>query len=248
MGVANHTESASVGGRIHQRSVDKSADNDIIIGGTSSPVTLITPSAVTSWVKTDADTAAGDVSAGSVIPAGVSVVDVWWDDGLRYGVDCTRTSNSLALDGGTGDAFPESADVTVVVAEQQQINVALDGDLAAVVSILSTVPAHIDFQDADDDSIRAVELVANEPDMWDSDQASNPYTGDPIVKAMVTNGTLAWLTSTSYAVGDVVSHSGTFYKCATAHTSGTFSTALASGYWTAISATLEILINQDSTP
>lgn len=246
MGVGTHTESLTVGSRLMQRTVDKTADNETLIGGAASPVTLTQPSAVTSWVKTDANTAAGDVAAGS--PVATGKVDVWWSGGMRYGVDCTRTTNSLALDGGTGTDFPASANTTVVVANQQQVNVSIDGDLAALVGVLATVPAHADFQDAAGDSIRALSLDANEPDMWDSDMATTPYTGDPITKAMVTNGTLAWVTSTAYVVGDVVWNSTTFYKCLIAHTSGTFATDLAAGDWTAVTATFEVIVLQDSTP
>ena len=77
MPTGNHTESLSIGGRLMQRNVDKTADNDAGYGGASAPITLVTPSAATSWVKTDADTAACDVAAGSGIATGV--VDVYWD-------------------------------------------------------------------------------------------------------------------------------------------------------------------------
>lgn len=246
MGIGNHTETITVGGRLMQRNVDKTGDNETLVGGTASPITLENGSSASSWTKSDADTAACDVASGSPITTGV--VDVYWAGGVRYGVDCTRTINALALDGGTGDNFPDSSDATVVVAQQQQINVSIDGDLAMIVGVLTTVPSHVDFQDATGDSIRALSMVANEPDMWDSSMSTNPYTGDPIVKAMASNGTLAWKTSTSYAVGDVVSSSGTLYKCAVAHTSGTFATDLASGNWEATTATFEVIILQDSTP
>ena len=41
----------------------------------------------------------------------------------------------------------------------------------------------------------------------------------------------AWVTSTDYTVGDLVSNSGTNYYCKVDHTSGTFATDLTSGYW-----------------
>jgi hypothetical protein len=41
----------------------------------------------------------------------------------------------------------------------------------------------------------------------------------------------AWATSTSYAVKDLVSNSGSSYVCAVAHTGGTFATDLAAGKW-----------------
>lgn len=44
----------------------------------------------------------------------------------------------------------------------------------------------------------------------------------------------AWLTATAYVASDVVTESGATYVCAVAHTSGTFSTDEASGYWVKI--------------
>ena len=42
----------------------------------------------------------------------------------------------------------------------------------------------------------------------------------------------AWVTSTSYVVGNCVANGGSFYRCLIAHTSGTFATDLANGDWT----------------
>lgn len=246
MAIGNRTDSLSIGGRLMQRNVDLSADNDAGYGGASEPIELVTPSAATSWVKTDADTAACDVAAGSAIATGL--VDVYWDVGVRYGVDCIRTVNALALDAGAGDDFPETAEDTVVVAQQQQVNVSIDGDLAEAVGVLATVPAHVDFQDADDDSITPLDLVANEPNMWDAEEATNIYTGDIITKVMASNGTLVWVTGTGYTVGDVVQHTSILYKCLVAHTSGTFSTDLAAAKWEVATATFEVIVLQDSTP
>jgi len=65
---------------------------------------------------------------------------------------------------------------------------------------------------------------------------------------MASNGTLAWVTATSYAIGDVVQSDSTCYKCRVAHTSGTFSTDLAAGDWEEVSPTFEVIVLQDSTP
>jgi len=184
----SHSESCQVGSLVFNRAVNKTADNATIYGDSTSPITLVAGSAGSSWVKTDADTAACDVAAASTVDTGK--VDVYWDLGIRYGVDCVRTVDALALDGGEGTDFPANAEDTIIVANQQQVNVSLDGDLAEIVGVKSTVRAHADFQDVSDNSIRAIELQADEPDIWDSDKAANPYTGEPITKAMVSNGTI----------------------------------------------------------
>ena len=41
----------------------------------------------------------------------------------------------------------------------------------------------------------------------------------------------AWETSTDYVLGDLVTNSGSYYRCLVAHTSGTFATDLAADYW-----------------
>lgn len=248
MAIGNHTESLSVGGRLMQRNVDLTADNDAGYGGASVPITLVQGKATTDWVKTDANTAACNIAAGHGWGDGAHNVDVYWAGGMRYGVVATVSTNALALEGGTGTDFPANATTTCIVTLQQQVNVAIDGDLAEAVGVQASVPAHADFQDASSDSIRALTLVANEPDMWDANQATNVYTGDPITKVMVSNGTLAWVTSTAYVVGDVRTSSAKFYQCLVAHTSGTFATDLAAGDWEEVTATFEVIVLQDSTP
>jgi hypothetical protein len=55
--------------------------------------------------------------------------------------------------------------------------------------------------------------------------------GSQIVKTL--GDTSAWVTVTSYSVGDFVQESSTIYYCIVAHTSGTFATDLAAGKWVA---------------
>ncbi len=66
------------------------------------------------------------------------------------------------------------------------------------------------------------------------------YTGNFTPPVAAFGGAAAWVTSHSYAVGDYVTQSGTVYLCLVAHTSGTFSTDLAAGDWTA-QAVLEVV-------
>jgi hypothetical protein len=42
---------------------------------------------------------------------------------------------------------------------------------------------------------------------------------------------IAWVTLTAYKKGDIVSNASVIYECVVTHTSGTFATDLASGYW-----------------
>lgn len=52
------------------------------------------------------------------------------------------------------------------------------------------------------------------------------------------SGVSAWLTSTSYVIGELVVESGTNYYCIEAHTSGTFATDLAANKWYALTGSV----------
>ncbi|CAB4120942.1 hypothetical protein UFOVP4_22 [uncultured Caudovirales phage] len=56
----------------------------------------------------------------------------------------------------------------------------------------------------------------------------------------------AWTTALVYAVGNVVSNSGTTYVCAVAHTAGTFATDLAANKWVAIFGTVMASVPDNS--
>lgn len=158
-------------------------------GGIGVEPTLALAHSLSSWVKTDADTAAGNLAGGHGLSTGT--FDVYWSTGARYDVPCTITVNAVALDGGTGDNFPASADTTVVLAPRTTINVAIDGDALSVLGVKmvysdsSIVSAgRILFEDAAGDDILSLEVVGNLPQFWDVYGGSaNPFSGDPIVTA-----------------------------------------------------------------
>lgn len=76
------------------------------------------------------------------------------------------------------------------------------------------------------------------------DFINGPYMDDNLTNLLLagsaTTGSItvtascpAWATTTVYRAGDYVTNSETTYICKTSHTSGTFATDLAEGYWTA---------------
>lgn len=154
--------------------------------------------AVTSWVKTD------DNTAGCNLPSGHGYAngnfDVYWEIAsvkyVRYGVPGTISTNALTLDGGTGDNFPASATTGMVVTRQVTINTALDGDNLVTIGLNLyitqsgvTTTGHVDFQDSGPATISAQTLTANVPKIWDiTGGATNSYTGNPIVVCYATNG------------------------------------------------------------
>jgi hypothetical protein len=189
---ATYSPSLSVGGVSIQKSVVRTGDHP-----NPYEVTLPVAKALTSWVKTDANTAAGNLAGGHGYSTGK--FDVYWTSGSggrRYNVDGTVTVNALALDGGTGDDFPASADTTVVVTPQTTINTAIDGDNIQIIGIAAeladqnaTSKLHITFRDVGAAAIADVDLVANYPVVYDiAAGVTNPFTGNPITVAYASNG------------------------------------------------------------
>ena len=148
-------------------------------------ITLPVAHAISSWVKTDADTAAGNFTAGHGQTDGT--YDVFWTGGKRVGVTVTIVTNAATFEGGSGDDFPASATTTVVCCKQVAINAALDGDEAELVALsleytdaAATSVGYMDFLSAAPASVEVVNLVANTPQVWTGSGATTKFTGDPI--------------------------------------------------------------------
>jgi hypothetical protein len=168
---------ASVGGRTLQKTISEEFDHP----NTYEEIPLAGGQAVTSWVKTDADTAECVLSDDHGYSSGK--FDVFWTGGMRYDVDGTVTVNALALDSGSGDDFPASASEDVVVCPHQQINTAIDGDEIQLLVINSTTRAHLHFEDSGGSTVKDLELSSDSPFTWStssSDNDNSPLTGNPI--------------------------------------------------------------------
>lgn len=194
----SRTDQLSVDGETISRAPSGSADNANKYGTGNNPIALPAANLISgaNYTNDGDSTATITATAGHTLVTGKA--DLYWDGGIRYGCDITVSTNDVDLSGGAGDAIPASA-TPCTLANQVQINVSIDGDAAKAVGVEAkqsgtstatiTTSAHVDFQDADGDSIRAVELLADEPDIWDDAEGrTNPYTGDPITKAMASNG------------------------------------------------------------
>ena len=177
----------SIGGVPIQSTVSCDGDSGKTWGGPQVPITLAAGKAATAWVKTDADTAACNLATSHGYSSGKMAV--YWSGGMRYDVDVTVDVNALALDGGSGTDFPESADTTVIVCTHQQINTSIDGDNVSLFAANSKQRGHLHLEDADGDVIADIELAADHPYVWDSASGqANPLTGDPITVCYATNG------------------------------------------------------------
>ena len=182
MAQGSYGVSVSIGGISVQKSVVRTADHpnpyEVTLAAAKGPLTA--------WVKTDANTAAGNLPASHGYSNGT--FDVYWTGGKRLDVPGTIATNALSLDGGSGDDFPATADATVVVCRQVQINTAIDGDAVKIAAIAleytdSTAVSRgrLLFEDAAGDDIASINLTGNAPLIYDVEGGvTNPFTGDPI--------------------------------------------------------------------
>ena len=182
--VAQYGLSVSLGGVSIQKTINRTGDH-----ANAYEVTLPVAYPLTNWVKTDADTAAGDLPSGHGQTSGT--YDVYWDGGQLIGATGTVTGDALALDLGTGDAYPATANTTVVVCKQVPITTAIDGDNVALLAVsleyidpASTAVGYLDLLDSGPASIAALSLAANAPQTFDvAGGATNVFTGNPITAA-----------------------------------------------------------------
>lgn len=168
------------------RTADAGANRDISV-----PVGY----AGTLTTRTDNNTGTVTLAGGHAITTGMNV-DIYWDGGVQYNVTVgTVSTNSMPFDLGVGTNLP-STSTAVVVSPRTRINLDIDGDALCVLAIrqkyateTETADSHVDFQDSGSSVIAAVTLEANVPQVYDIEGgASNPFTGNPITKAYVSNG------------------------------------------------------------
>lgn len=137
--------------------------------------------------RTDDNTGIATLATGHGITTG-QVVDVYWADGIRYGMSATVDGNDVTVDGGAGDNLPaEDSDVTVAV--QVTITQELIGNNLALLGWMAERRGHVDLQATAGSSHLAQEMVASSPWAWAADQGiANPIAGDTVNVFKVTNG------------------------------------------------------------
>lgn len=191
---ASYGVSLQAGGVAIQKSIVRTGDHP-----NAYEVTLPVAWPITSWVKTDADTAAGNLASGHGQTNGN--YDIYWPGGARYGVAVTITTNACAFEGGLGTDFPASATAGVVICKQVVVNTAIDGDAVQIIglsleyadpSTATTVIGNAEFFDVDDASVVAVPMTANSPVVCDVvGGADNIMTGTPITYALASHNNTA---------------------------------------------------------
>ena len=187
MATGTITSVVSIGGVTIQSTVTQTGDHINNYGDANTVISLPVAQLATAWVKTDADTAACNLTTGHGFTTGK--MDVFWDVGSRYDVDVTVTVDAMALDGGVGDDFPATAEDTCVLAEVTQINTQIDGDEVQMFAIHSTQKGSAYFEDTGGALVARFELVSDEVQTWNTDSGvANPLTGNPITVCFALNG------------------------------------------------------------
>jgi hypothetical protein len=152
--------------------------------------TVSAAKALTDWVKTDANTAGGNLPAGHGFTDGK--FDVFWNGGKRYGLDGAITTNALALDGGAGDDFPASGNTTVVVCPQKPLDLSFDGNNLVLVGAISTRGGMLLFRDSGGALVGGpVTLLAGVPWGWATGRGANPLAGNAVASGSISNSDTA---------------------------------------------------------
>jgi len=117
------------------------------------------------------------------------VIDIFWTGGVAYSATAGEVDGtSVPFTDASGDALP-AQDTAVVADVVQEIDVDFDGDLVEAIALTATRRGYFDFQNDTPASLENGELLAGEPWHWVADTGpTNPLTGDPVDKLLVSNG------------------------------------------------------------
>jgi len=141
--------------------------------------------------RTDADTGVVTADSSEHGITGSDTVNVFWADGVRYGMDVSDvTDDAITVDGGSGDDLPVQ-DTAVFIAAQVSIAAGWDGDDMSVIDVLADARAHVDMQDSSGTSLKAVELSADVSWRWITGTGTTPITGNPVAAIVASAGTAA---------------------------------------------------------
>jgi hypothetical protein len=191
MPVATYGITLQIGGISIQKTIGRQASGDA-----TAEVDLLPGAAGELTTRTDDDTGTVTMDAAEHGIETGDVVDVYWSGGRRFGVTVgTVAGTAVPIDAGAGDNLPITT-TEIVVVKQQQVNITIDGDNSSIVALSlepvdpnSTLPGHVDLQDATSASIETINITANAPLVYDvAALSSNPFTGNVITKALATIG------------------------------------------------------------
>jgi len=128
-------------------------------------------------------------------------IDIFHDGGVSRGATVGVVSGtSVPFTGATGAVLPTQDD-PITADVQVEVDVDFDGDKAEMVVVMSTVRGHVTWIDTGAATLDASELTATEPWQWIAGQGiSNPLSGNPVDKVLLSNGDSANAATVKIAV------------------------------------------------
>lgn len=180
------SDNVSIAGLSIQSKVERSATGHI---GQEIPLPAAKVGSLTT--RTDDDTGVVTLAASHGIVS-TDVVDVYWADGVRYGMTATVSTNEVSVEGGAGDVLPAD-ETAVTLAKQVAIDTDFLGNLVEAIVVSSTLRANLEFRESAATAV-GVKLPAGEGWRWFSDQGiTNPLSGKAIasIQASCGNATTA---------------------------------------------------------
>jgi len=162
---------------------------------------LITQDPVLNAATLGSLTTRTDDDTGVITAAGHSYlvddrVDLFWSGGCSYGRKVTaKDADTLTVDTvvseGGGDNLP-TQDTAIYVCKRVAIDVDFDGDNMVFLGIHLANRGHILFVDSGEVTLLALELIAEEPRVWHSDDiGTTPITGNAVAQVYITCGEVA---------------------------------------------------------
>lgn len=141
--------------------------------------------------RTDNDTGTATMSSGHGITTG-AVVDVYWSGGSRRGMTVgTVATNSVPLDGGSGDNLP-AQDTAVTVMVPVQFDMSFVGDEVQGFALWGEAISTFSIQDGSGEIIAYVTSAAAQVISWSNlEGTDNPLASESPTKVLVSHGETA---------------------------------------------------------
>lgn len=173
---------------------DKSWETSVDANGelNLNPVLTAGQTAV-SWTYGSTSTGTAVMSAGHTI-LNAATVDLYWADGIRYGMTATVTDNSVALSGGGGDNCPPTG-TAVILCTQVPITIAFDGDNLTSIVATATYRSLVCLI-AGDASVKSFEVAPTYGLTWHEYMAKQEIP-NPLASFTVVSGTISTTDPTS---------------------------------------------------
>jgi len=191
MPTLNNSVSVSGLGSSITRSTPRTTD-----GGGSNEVVVAVGAAGSLTTRTTDTTGTVTMTSGSHGITTGQNVNIFWSGGVQYDVTVgTVSGTAVPFSGGSGDVMP-IATTAVVVSPRLTFNCSVDGDSLSLLAMQQffadqtvSTKSHIQFLDSGSAAIAEIDLDALTPKVYDiAGGDSNPFTGNPITSAIVSNG------------------------------------------------------------